>query len=159
VSERRIVNALNNPIEVGVRALVLLAESHPEPLDLAQLVVLDHVLLHTGDFDGPPSIHPGLPAQAGELGMKRVILEQALLVLMRAGLAEVQDGRVGLRYAATEQGPVFVDVLEAPYVEELRQRAGWVVHHYFPGTDTRAATREIVNRSLIDSALAQVGHE
>jgi hypothetical protein len=158
VPEGKAVNALNSPIEVGVRALVLLAESHPEPLDVAQLVVLDHVLLHTGEFDGPPSIHPGLPAQSGELGMKRVLLEQALLVLMRAGLAVVQDGEEGLRYAATEQGPVFVDVLEAPYVDELRQRADWVVHHYFPGIDTRVETRMIVNRSLLDSTWAQVGH-
>lgn len=31
-------------------------------------------------------------------------------------------------YAATDRGPVFVDVLEAPYAESLRERAEWVVH-------------------------------
>lgn len=151
------MNPLNSPLEVGVRALVLLAESHPEPLDLAQLVVLDHVLLHSGEFGGPPSLHPDLPAQAGELGMKRTVLEQALLVLIRAGLAGIEDWGEGLAYAATDRGPVFVDVLEAPYVESLRERAEWLIHHYFPSMDARVATREIVNRALVASARA--GHE
>jgi hypothetical protein len=151
------VNPLNSPLEVAVRALVLLAESHPEVLDLAQLVVLDHVLLHSGEFDGPPSLHPELPARAGELGMKRTVLEQALLVLIRAGLADIEDGGDGLVYTATDRGPVFVDVLEAPYVESLRERAEWVIHHYLPGMDARVATREIVNRALVVSA--QAGHE
>jgi hypothetical protein len=144
------VTPLNSPLEVGVRAIVLLAESHPEPLDLAQLVVLDHVQLHSGEFDGPPSLHPDLPARAGEIGMKRSVLEQALLVLIRAGLAGVENRSEGLMYTATDRGPVFVDVLEAPYVESLRERARWVVHHYFPRVDARVATQEIVNRSSID---------
>lgn len=151
------MNPLNTPLEVGMRALVLLAESHPEPLDLAQLVVLDHVLVHSGEFDGPPSLHPTLPAQAGELGMKRTVLEQALLVLIRAGLAGIQDGSEGFTYAATDRGPVFVDVLEAPYVESLRQRAAWAVHSYFPTVDARMTTREIANRALGDTTRA--GHE
>lgn len=141
---------LNSPLEVGVRVLVILAESHPEPLDIAQLVVLDHVLLHSGEFNGPPSLHPELPARAGEIGMKRTVLEQGLLVLIRAGLAGVENQSEGLMYTATDRGPVFVDVLQAPYVEALRERAEWVVHHYFPTVDARVATREIVNRSSVD---------
>lgn len=153
------MNPLNSPLEVGVRALVLLAESHPEPLDLAQLVVLDHVLLHSGEFDGPPSLHPDLPARAGEIGMKRTVLEQALLVLIRAGLAGVEDRSEGLMYTATDRGPAFVDVLEAPYAESLRERAEWAVHDYFPRVDARVATREIVNRSSVNFVRAETSHE
>ena len=143
-------SSLNSSVEVGVRALVLLAESHPEPLDLAQLVMLDYVQLHSGEFDGPPSLHPDLPARAGEIGMKRTVLEQALLVLIRAGLAGV-DGRTGgLMYTATDRGPVFVDVLEAPYVESLRERARWAVRDYLPRMNARIGTQEIINRSSVD---------
>ncbi|MGW7520429.1 ABC-three component system middle component 2 [Streptomyces sp. NPDC054796] len=138
---------LNSPLEVGMRALVLLAESYPEPLDLAQLTAWDYVLLHSGDFDGPPSLHPHLPARAGELGMKRTVLEQALLVLIRAELAGLVDRSDGLMYAATDRGPVFVDVLESPYVESLRERAEWVVNDFAARTDARAATGEIVGQA------------
>ncbi len=149
---------LNSPIEVGVRALALLAESHPEPMDLAQLVALDHVLLHSGEFDGPPSLHPDLPARAGELGRKRAVLEEGLLVLIRAGLAGVVDRSEGLMYAATDRGPVFVDVLEAPYAESLRERAEWVVHHFAAGTDARSTTQEIIGRASAHLARGEVSH-
>ncbi|RFU41186.1 threonine transporter [Actinomadura logoneensis] len=142
------MNPLNSPLEIGVRALVLLAESHPQPLDLAQLAVLDHAVLHSGDLDGPPSLHPSLPGHTGELGMKRTVLEQALLVLIRAGLASVKPDETGLVYCTTERGPAFVDILEAPYVARLRERAEWAVHHWAPGTDVRAATAELLNGSL-----------
>ncbi|MET9615404.1 ABC-three component system middle component 2 [Kitasatospora indigofera] len=138
------MNPLNSPLEVGVRALVLLAETYPKGLDLAQLVVLDHAMLHSGDLHGPDSLHPDMPAQPGALGMKRRLLEEALVVLVRAGLAGVSATREGIEYHATEQGPGFVDILEAPYVEQLRERAEWAVHHYAPaGSDIRTATREI----------------
>ncbi|MER8073765.1 ABC-three component system middle component 2 [Streptomyces sp. NPDC094034] len=142
------MNPLNSPLEIGVRALVLLSESHPQPLDLAQLAVLDHAVLHSGDLDGPPSLHPSLPGHTGELGMKRTVLEQAVLVLIRAGLAGVEADETGLVYRATERGPAFIDILESPYVGRLRERAEWAVHHWAPETDVRAATAELLNSSL-----------
>lgn len=148
------MNPLNSPLEVGMRALVLLAESHPEPLDLGQLVLFDYALLHSSELDGPPSLHPELPARAGELGMKRNVLEEALLVLIRAELAEIEGIPQGLVYSATEQGTAFVDVLEAPYMESLRRRAEWVIHGYARGTDVRTATREIINRRPRDTSSA-----
>lgn len=142
------MNPLNGPLEIGMRALVLLAESHPRSLDLAELAVLDHAVLHSGDHDGPPSLHPSLPGHSGELGMKRTVLEQALLVLIRAELAGVKADETGLVYCATERGSAFVDILESPYVERLRERAEWVVYHWAPGTDVRAATAALLNDSM-----------
>ncbi|MGW1412430.1 ABC-three component system middle component 2 [Streptomyces sp. NPDC002403] len=153
------MNPLNSPLEVGVRALVLLAESHPEPMDIARLVALDHVVLHSGEFDGPPSLHPNLPARGGELGMKRAVLEEALLVLIRAGLAGIVDDSEGLMYRATDRGPVFVDVLKASYVESLRERAEWAVHHFAARSDARVATQEIIGRASAELARSGAGHE
>ncbi|WP_086710534.1 ABC-three component system middle component 2 [Streptomyces antimycoticus] len=153
------MNPLNSPLEVGVRALVLLAESHPEPMDIARLVALDHVVLHSGEFDGPPSLHPDLPARGGELGMKRAVLEEALLVLIRAGLAGIVDDSEGLMYRATDRGPVFVDVLEASYVESLRERAEWAVHRFAVRSDARAATQEIIDRASAELVRGGAGHE
>jgi hypothetical protein len=130
-----------------VRALVLLAASFPRPLDLAQLVYLDYAMLHSGEMDGPPSVHPSLPAGPGELAMKRQLLEQGLVVLMRAGLADVQTNEGGLMYRASEEGPGFLDLLEAPYLAALRERAQWALalHNRMP-TDGRAAMDDITQR-------------
>lgn len=67
------------------------------------------------------------------------------MVLIRAGLAGMDTDRSGLVYRATERGPAFVDILEAPYVERLRERAVWAVHRWAPGMDVRAATYALVN--------------
>ena len=140
------MNPLNSPIEVGMRTLVLLARSHPHPLDLSWLVVLDHAMLHSSQFDGPPSLHPRLPAQPGELGLKRQVMQEGLEVLMRAGLATVEATSDGLVYQATERGAGFVGILEAPYVGELRRRAQWAIDQFASTTDAVAATRDITTR-------------
>ncbi|GAA5611932.1 threonine transporter [Streptomyces platensis] len=149
---------LNSSLEVGVRALVLLAESHPQPLDLTQLAALDYLVLHSGEFDGPHSLHPDLPAQEGELGRKRELLEQGLLVLIRAGLADLVSSDDGLMYAATENGPTFIEVLEAPYVASLRERAEWALHHCASPAHARSVTHQIINRAATGSASEGAGH-
>ncbi|WP_416981412.1 ABC-three component system middle component 2 [Streptomyces sp. T028] len=140
------MNPLNSPIEVGMRTLVLLARSHPHPLDLSWLVVLDHAMLHSSQFDGPPSLHPRLPALPGELGLKRQLMQEGLEVLLRAGLATVEATDDGLVYQVTQRGSGFVGILEAPYVGELRQRAQWAVDQFAATTDAVAATRDITTR-------------
>ncbi len=40
---------LNSPLEVGIRVLMLLAEAFPAGLDLNDLVLLDHGLLHSAE--------------------------------------------------------------------------------------------------------------
>lgn len=140
------MNPLNSPVEVGMRTLVLLARSHPRPLDLSWLVVLDHAMLHSSQFDGPPSLHPRLPAQPGELGMKRRLMQEGLEVLLRAGLATVEATEGGIVYQVTPRGSGFVGILEAPYVGELRQRAQWAVEQFASTTDAVAATRDITTR-------------
>jgi hypothetical protein len=139
-----------------MRALMLLSASFPQQLDVAQLVYLDHAMLHSGELHGPPSLHPTLPAGPGELARKRHLIEQGLIVLMRAGLADVEATGDGLVYRASEEGPGFVDILEAPYTDELKARAAWVIAaHASPGLDVRAATRDITDRWARDFASHQ----
>ena len=60
-------SVFNSPVELGLRALMLLAESHPKPLDIQRLVILDYLLVHSGDLEGgPESLHPPSPLRAGE---------------------------------------------------------------------------------------------
>lgn len=88
--------------------------------------------------------------------MKRHLIEQGLIVLMRAGLAEVEAGENGLAYRASEEGPGFVDILAAPYTDQLKDRAAWVITaHASPGMDVRAAAREITDRWARDFASHQ----
>jgi hypothetical protein len=141
------VNPLNSPIEVGMRALVVLAETFPRQVDAAQLVYLEHAMLHSGDLDGPSNLHPDLPAGPGELGMRRRLIERGLVVLMRAGLADMTATEDGFLYGATEEASAFIDVLESPYVRQLKERAAWLAAAYASeGTDVREGMRQITQR-------------
>ncbi len=139
------VSPLNGPLEVGVRALVLLTETFPRRLDVAQLVYLDHAMLHSGDLDGgPDSLHPDLPVGPGELGQRRRLIEQGLVVLMRAGLADMTATADGFLYGATDEAASFLDVLEAPYLGQLKERAEWLTSAYMhEGTDVRDGMKQI----------------
>jgi hypothetical protein len=59
-----------------MRALILLAESYPEQLDLQRILEFDYLMVYTGDVDGPPSIHPDLPLRSGELLVRRQLIER-----------------------------------------------------------------------------------
>lgn len=139
---------LNSPLEAGMRALVLLAETFPRRLDVAQLVYLDHAMLHSGDLDhGPTSLHPDLPAGPGELGLRRRLIEQGLMVLLRAGLADMTATDDGFMYGATDEAASFLSALEAPYVGQLIERADWLTSTYMhEGTDVREGMNQITQR-------------
>jgi hypothetical protein len=142
------VNPLNSPLEAGIRALVVLSETFPRRLDVAQLVYLDHAILHSGDLDhGPVSLHPDLPAGPGELGLRRRLIEQGLMVLLRAGLADLTASNDGFMYGATDEAASFLDVLESPYVGQLIERANWLTSTYIQEeTDVRDGMKQITQR-------------
>lgn len=142
------MNPLNGPVEVGVRALVLLTETFPSRLDVAELVFLDHAMLHSGDLDGgPASLQPDLPAGPGELVLRRALVEQGLVVLMRAGLVEMRPDEQGFLYGATEEAASFLGTLKAEYVGALKERAAWLAEHYLSdGMNVRDDMNQITRR-------------
>lgn len=77
----------NSPLETGVRALCILSVDHSLIFDLQQLVALDHLVVHTGDFNnGPESLHPKTQSRAGELIIRRNLIEQGLMLMEYKGL-------------------------------------------------------------------------
>lgn len=133
------MNPLNSSLEVGVRVLVVLQAAFPEHLDLNQLVLLDHGVLHSADLGGPSSLHPPVPIRAGELGVRRKAIEDGLEVMIRAGLAHAGVGNGGIEFWASEAAGSFARLLESGYARQLHERASWVVGHF--GTLDEATLR------------------
>src|ERR1017187_4501542 len=124
------VRTFNSPIETGIRALILLAESYPTQLDLQRLLEFDYIMVHTGDVDGPPSIHPALPLRSGELLVRRQLIERGLMLMISRGLISRHATPNGFMYQAEDDAGPFVDALAAEYLEDLKNRAGWVVDRF-----------------------------
>lgn len=129
------VQTFNSPIETGMRALILLAESYPAQLDLQRILEYDYIMVHTGDVDGPPSIHPALPLRSGELLVRRQLIERGLMLMISRGLVSRQATPTGFMYQAEDDAGPFLDALTAEYLNDLKDRAAWVVKRFYQMSD------------------------
>jgi len=135
----------NSPLETGMRALILLAESYPETLDLQRILEFDYLMVHSGDVGGPPSLHPALPLRSGELLVRRHLIERGLLLMMSRGLVERIASDSGLSYQADDAAGPFLDALSTDYLNDLKQRAAWVISTFgqMSNSDIRKALSTI----------------
>ena len=129
----------NGPLEVGLRSLLLLTAAHPQCLDLQRIVILDYLLVHSGDLaSGPPSLHPPSPLRAGEVSIRRQLVQQGLLLLEIKGLVSRRFGGDGIRYVAEDLAPSVLDAYQSSYVHLLRDRAEWAVERAADLSDEEA---------------------
>jgi hypothetical protein len=124
------VQTFNSPIETGMRALILLATAYPVQFDLQRLLEYDYMMVHTGDVDGPPSIHPALPLRSGELLVRRQLIERGLMLMISRGLVSRHATENGFMYQAEDDAGPFLDSLNAEYLNDLKNRAEWVVDRF-----------------------------
>src|SRR5690606_27961354 len=120
------VTVFNSTLETGVRSLVILAANFPAALDLQRLVDFDYLVVHSGDVNGPKSLHPPLPMREGELLVRRKIIESGISLMMSRGLVTRIAGEEGIFYQATDYAKPFVDLMATPYMRSLIVRANWV---------------------------------
>lgn len=135
----------NSTLETGIRALVVLEAFYPRRCDLLEMTWLDHLVVHTGDLDGqdvPESLHPDLPNRAGELLVRRQLVERSLRMMQQVHLIEVFETETGIEFCASEDAPSYLDLLQAPYSVALKQRAKWMADRY-AGLDA-AEMRELI---------------
>jgi hypothetical protein len=132
---RRRPRIFNTAFESGVRSLILLTSCFPRQLSLHRLVVLDHLVVHTGDIDGPPSLHPQEDSRAAELLVRRRLVGSGLALMGTRSLITRQATLEGFRYQAGEEAGTFVDFLKSTYTMDLRFRADWLAHSVVPLSD------------------------
>jgi len=143
----------NGPVEVGLRALMVLREAAPEAYAVDRLVVLDYLLVHSDDLpDGPAGLHPRTPHRAGELLARRGAIQAGLALYRSRGLVLEMVSPSGIRYAASEAAAAFLDSLATPYCALLRDRAAWL--HDVLG---RASDQEL--QQLVEANLTEWGAE
>lgn len=135
----------NSSLETGVRAAVVLDAIYPRAADLSELTWLDHLVVHTADIGGPPSLHPDIPQRTGELLVRRRLVEDGLLLMRRLHLVESQTTAEGIVYIAREEAAAFVESLRTLYGRTLRQRAQWLAD-YLQKTSREELSRLISDR-------------
>jgi hypothetical protein len=125
----------NSRLEAGIRAVVVLESLRPESADLSEMVLFDHVVVHTSDLGGPPSLHADLPGRKGELLVRRLLVEASLELMFRCHLVEQVSIEDGLVWRASDDAASFVELLETAYSTHLKTCAAWL------GQEVRARTK------------------
>lgn len=117
----------NTPLEAGIRLVILLVEAYPRAYSLDHLVMLDHILVHTGDFDGPASVHPASPYRVAEPYVRRELVQRSLVLFRSRGILNQVPTDKGFVWQAGDEAAPFVETLTTKYHRELRTRAHWTV--------------------------------
>ena len=138
----------NSPLETGVRSLAILVAAFPEAFDLQRLVEMDYLVVHSGDADGPESLHAPLPLRAGELLVRRGLIEKGLLLMMSRGLVQRMPNDDGFSYIAGETAAPFISYLKAEYSQRLIERAEWAIYRFqsMPTEEIRRITHRLFEK-------------
>jgi hypothetical protein len=136
---RRRPRIFNTPFETGLRSVVILTACYPQRLSLHRLVVFDHLVVHTGDIHGPPSMHPRDRSRAAEILVRRGLVGSGLALMETRGLIARTATPDGFRYQAGSEAGSFVDLLASRYIEALQERADWLTENVLPHSDEALA--------------------
>lgn len=149
-------NPFNSPLETGVRSLTILVAAFPAAFDLQRLVEMDYLVVHSGDADGPASLHAPLPLRAGELLVRRGLIEKGLVLMMSRGLVRRQSTQEGFRYVADDTAAPFIVALTADYSRRLRAVAEWAAKRFedVSTEDIRHITHHLFERWSSEFQLA-----
>ncbi|MCU1250300.1 MAG: hypothetical protein JWQ49_3329 [Edaphobacter sp.] len=134
------VIVFNGPLESGLRSLVLLATSFPQSLDLIRLTYFDHLVLHTADFGGPPSLHPDLPQSTGELLVRRRLVESGLTLMRRLHLVEPVIVPEGIHFQSTDSAGAFLDSMTSDYLKKMKICSTWLFEEFGLATDNELSS-------------------
>jgi hypothetical protein len=137
----------NSPLETGVRATVVLDAVYPRAFDLAHVTWLDHLVVHTADIGGPPSLHPDIPQRTGELLVRRRLVEDGLNMMRRLHLIEANVAEQGILYHASEEATAFSDSLRTTYSRELKRCAKWLASNFLIGR-TDEEIKQLINERI-----------
>lgn len=138
----------NSPLETGVRSLAILHAAFPAAFDLQRLVEMDYLVVHSGDAEGPESLHAPLPLRAGELLVRRGLIEKGLILMMSRGLVRRLPAQEGFTYVAGEAAAPFIASLSDEYSMNLKERALWAVQRFadMPTDEVRRFTHQFFAR-------------
>ncbi|UOY94182.1 hypothetical protein MUG87_08810 [Ectobacillus sp. JY-23] len=128
---KRNINVFNTPIEIGLRALIILNELSGESIDLNRLVIYDYLVTHSSDFnEGMNSLHPPSPHRSGELIIKRKIMQEGINLMYSKELLDIEYTKDGIYYKANQLSSFFIGYLDSTYALNLMKFSKMVIQRF-----------------------------
>lgn len=121
---------LNNCIEISLRLLVLFDESDTS-MDIQRIIFYDYALIHAADFDKKKnSLSPASPFRKEELYVKTELIKEALNILLKKQLIDVDFKSTGILYKKNQSTSRFLEYCNSQYYLYLKDAAKWVKNYF-----------------------------
>jgi hypothetical protein len=119
----------NSPLEVALRILVVLSKLSPKKSNLQMLIYLDYFTLYPSDspLHEKSTIHTHTPYRGTEIAVRRQIMQEAILLLIKKGLIEKSFDRDGINYRATRAAQPFLEYFDSQYFKKYIDMADHIV--------------------------------
>jgi hypothetical protein len=125
------VTVFNTPMEVGLRALIILNELSSELLDLNRLVIYDYLVTHSKDVDEDmESLHPSVPYRSGEIIIKRKVMQEGINLMYSRELLDIVYTKKGVYYKANDLSTYFIKYFDSCYAREMKQYSQWLHENF-----------------------------
>jgi len=139
---KKFQSPFNGPLESSLRSLFLLAYLTPRRCTLQEVIYLDYLLVHSGDADGPDSLHPDVPHRGGEWMVRKELIEEGLFLVVSRELVIKHFSDDGIRYSASDLGCSLLKHFHSEYSKRLVERAQWLTDN--SATRTEQELQKIV---------------
>lgn len=148
MTKAAVPNPFNSALETGVRSVTILVAAFPSAYDIQRLVEMDYLVVHSGDAGGPTSLHAPLPLRAGELLVRRGLIESGLHLMISRSLIRRRATEDGIFYSAGDYASPYLAALASDYNRVLRLRAAWAVERFrdVPTAEIRQITHTFFER-------------
>ncbi|MED3727082.1 ABC-three component system middle component 2 [Priestia filamentosa] len=123
----RNIEVFNTPIELGLRALIILKEASPNSLDLSRIIIYDYLVTHSSDVDeNVKSLHPAIPNRSGEIIIKRKVMQEGLNLMCSRELIDIDYTDNGIYYKANTLSEYFIKYFDSSYAKSLLEYSQWL---------------------------------
>ena len=119
-------SVFNTELEAGIRTIAVLDAIYPLSIDFEALTKADFIIINSGDFGGPDSIHPSTPNRIGELATRREIIRNGIKLMRRFGMIEVILENDGVNYKATPNAYPYLKLMRCKYSKRIIESAKWI---------------------------------
>lgn len=119
-------NIIDTQIETSLIILIILCQFKNKLIDLDTLTYLEHLILHSGDADGPSNIFADSPFRNIEHSIKKDLISKSLLHLIDRDLVTIHFKSNGIFYSSNLISFLFLEKFQSEMYIELTERANWL---------------------------------
>ena len=122
----------NTPIELGIRAGIILNFLYPESASINKIAYLDYISIYSKNYIGLESLHPEVPMHQMEFLLRYEALKLGLLHMVKKGIVNIEIKNNEIYYTKGENIFSFIHLLDNNYHSDLIEKMSTCCKLFWP---------------------------